>query len=64
MTATVRTCPDCHRPMWQKHLETCAGPIQRIAPAPAREPECGCGPGMFHRPDCQLVTGRPRGDAA
>lgn len=54
----VPVCPVCHGPKWQKHMEVCSGPSQRIAPPPARDEPCGCPDGMFHRPLCPLVTGR------
>lgn len=53
----VPLCPECLRPMYQKHYEVCAGPPQRIAPPPPAPDRCDCPAGMRHDPDCWLVTG-------
>lgn len=60
-----KVCVECGLGYWNwgAHAEECVGPRQRIADPPVREPDCGCGPGMFHRHDCPLVTGQPK-DAA
>lgn len=52
----VKTCPVCGGPRFQKHMEVCPGPMQRIA-EPKRPEPCDCNSGGMHEPDCVLVTG-------
>lgn len=52
---SVPRCSICGQPRYQKHMEYCAGPPQRIAPPVVRE-GCGCNSGGMHEPDCVLVT--------
>jgi len=51
----VRICPECRQPMWQKHMEVCPGPMQRVAPPPEHEPDCGCPPGAWHLRTCKAA---------
>lgn len=48
-------CRECGQVRGPKHMETCPGPLQRIAPAPEREDdECDC-PAGFHQRGCTLA---------
>lgn len=59
-------CPDCREKIINRgaHLERCPGPMQRIADPPAREPDCGCPPGMRHQRGCELAYWHDDGDEA
>ena len=67
----VRTCPVCHRPMWQKHAEVCTGPRECRATGCTnsgshgglcdthyhedRMERCDCPAGARHLPACPVA---------
>lgn len=55
MSVIVERCSLCGQKKFAKHLETCPGPPQRIAPPETRE-GCDCNSGGMHESDCVLVT--------